>query len=213
MKTDKLGLEYEVWADRVLYFPGVVPDPRGSIRYMEEKNKEEWYENGANPAWGDPSKGPSRDDCYIDFPSQEEADVVSECFDEYNKLFKYQYLDKNFNGFNKEDVEYNGVRYRLGGLAASHKDQPVPHDIGLVNACLYLNDDYEGGELVFDFMPEIPEYKPRAGDIVVFPGHFDHTAKSTTSGTKYLVLIKLYTVGAGIQTPSELLTDTEMENM
>lgn len=210
--TENLGLQYEVWADRIIYFPAAVPDPQESIEYMES-HIDKWYENGANPAWGDPDKGPSRDDCYIDFPSQREADVVSECFDEYNKLFGYEYLDKNFKGFNKEDVEYNGVRYRLGGLAASHKDQPVPHDIGLVNACLYLNENYEGGELLFDHIPEVSEYKPKRGDILIFPGHFDHTAKSTTSGTKYLVLIKQYMKGSGIETPLELLSTNEMENM
>lgn len=208
--TDKLGLEYSELVPRVLYFPKAIKDPQKSIDYMEAKN--EWYANDSeyNEAIG----GTPRHDCYIDFPSQEEADIFTEVYNTYNKLYGYKWLesDREKFGYSKDDVEYNGVRYVLGGEAKTHRDQPVEHDIGLTNICYYPNDDYEGGELGFDF-EEVALYKPVAGDILVFPGHYDHYALPTTKGTKYLVLTKAYMVGPGIKTPGELLNNTEMENM
>ena len=59
---------------------------------------------------------------------------------------------------------------------------------------IYLNDDYEGGELSFkifktDSEYELIRYKPKAGDTVVFPSHrpYYHGVTKTTSGSKYFV--------------------------
>ena len=59
---------------------------------------------------------------------------------------------------------------------------------------IYLNDDYEGGELSFkvftdDSNYKIIKYKPEAGDAVVFPSHapYYHGVRRTTSGNKYFV--------------------------
>jgi PKHD-type hydroxylase len=58
-------------------------------------------------------------------------------------------------------------------------------------------EDYEGGELEFDFRnmdPDKPtirkcaEIKPR-GSIVVFPSHVWHRVKPVTKGTRYSLVI------------------------
>lgn len=203
-KTKNLGIDYEEWAPRVLYFPAAMPDPQGSIQHMEDTD--EWYANDSE--YNEEIGGTPRDDCHIRFPNQIEADVVTECFRAYNDLYGHEFLDKEFarNGYHESDIEYNGVRYRVGGEAKTHRDQPVEHDIGLVNICLYPNEDYEGGELGFDFL-DIPLYKPGAGDIIIFPGNFDHYALPTKSGKKYLVLLKVFVTGPGIVTPPELLAE------
>jgi predicted 2-oxoglutarate/Fe(II)-dependent dioxygenase YbiX len=50
---------------------------------------------------------------------------------------------------------------------------------------MYLNDDYEGGELWFPYLDLT--FKAEAGDIVLFPSTyiFAHAAKPVISGTKY----------------------------
>lgn len=50
---------------------------------------------------------------------------------------------------------------------------------------MYLNDDYEGGELWFPLLDLT--IKPEAGDAVFFPSTYiyAHAAKQVTSGTKY----------------------------
>ena len=39
----------------------------------------------------------------------------------------------------------------------------------LITCNLYFNDDYTGGSIIFDIDKERLEYKPKAGDVVVFP--------------------------------------------
>lgn len=66
-----------------------------------------------------------------------------------------------------------------------------------ITAVFYLNENYDGGEVMFRFLDEndrsvIKEdysYKPSAGDIVVFPSgppHY-HGVKAITSGEKYII--------------------------
>lgn len=39
----------------------------------------------------------------------------------------------------------------------------------LITANLYINDDYEGGEIIFYHNDSLIEYKPQKGDLIVFP--------------------------------------------
>lgn len=63
-----------------------------------------------------------------------------------------------------------------------------------ITCTMYLNDDYEGGEIAFkvlkdDGTSDEVVYKPKAGDILVFPSrppHY-HAVFLTTKGQKYFV--------------------------
>lgn len=51
----------------------------------------------------------------------------------------------------------------------------------ILTCTMYLNDDYEGGDLKFKLNDEFFEYKPKAGDVVVFPsGHPDLLSENGT---------------------------------
>jgi hypothetical protein len=63
-----------------------------------------------------------------------------------------------------------------------------------ITCTMYLNDDYEGGEISFKILKEgggFDEvvYKPKAGDILVFPSNqpYYHGVQLTTKGKKYFV--------------------------
>lgn len=63
-----------------------------------------------------------------------------------------------------------------------------------ITCTMYLNDDYEGGELEFKILQEDGSadrvtFKPKAGDIVVFPSDepYYHSVNLTTNGKKYFV--------------------------
>lgn len=76
------------------------------------------------------------------------------------------------------------------------KDQPR-HNFGLTTVT-YLNDDYEGGEIVFKIFHDETEetfdlitYKPTAGDTLVFSSKWPnfHAVKQVTKGEKYFTQI------------------------
>lgn len=89
------------------------------------------------------------------------------------------------------------LRYKVGGKYSEHADSEAydsqqkrfhrvaDRDVSLL---IYLNDDYEGGQLSFRRLNYT--YQPRAGDLVMFPSSnlFMHQAEQVTRGTKYAVV-------------------------
>jgi hypothetical protein len=70
----------------------------------------------------------------------------------------------------------------------SEKD--MPGNQFFLTCTVYINDDYEGGEIEFYVDGEfVPAYKPEAGDIMVFPSGepYYHGVRTATRGNKYLI--------------------------
>ena len=82
---------------------------------------------------------------------------------------------------------YNLLRYKTGQEYKAHYDGGT--SIGrAISALMYLNDDYEGGELEFvNFGIKI---KPRAGMMILFPSNYaySHISHPVISGTKYALV-------------------------
>ncbi len=57
-----------------------------------------------------------------------------------------------------------------------------------ISAIIYLNDDYEGGEI--EFPDHLTKVKPKAGTLMIFPSNYAyrHIAHNVTSGTKYAIV-------------------------
>jgi len=82
-------------------------------------------------------------------------------------------------------------RYNEGEHFAAHRDGMYVNDNGessIYSIVLYLNDDFEGGELE---MPEDILFYPLAGSAVLFPHDTLHTARAPTRGTKYVARSEL----------------------
>lgn len=83
----------------------------------------------------------------------------------------------------------NVVRYGKGEYFKVHSDDGDPYRC-TVSAVGYPNDDYEGGELWF---PKFElTYKPKAGEMVVFPSTYAYAHSSepvTDDGIKYSFVI------------------------
>jgi hypothetical protein len=73
--------------------------------------------------------------------------------------------------------------------AFNSKDAAGPKSI--ITGTVYLNDDYEGGEISFlnEFDSSIINYKPKAGDFIIFPSAkpFFHAAQKVYGKDKYLI--------------------------
>lgn len=78
------------------------------------------------------------------------------------------------------------LKYDEGEEFKSHHDGGTA-TARSVSALLYLNDDYEGGEL--EFVHFDIKFKPKAGSLVLFPSNFayEHIAHPVSSGLKYVV--------------------------
>lgn len=84
---------------------------------------------------------------------------------------------------------FNYVKYEgTGQHFAVHADHG-PAYVTTVSAVAYLNNNYEGGELIF------PRFnltiKPDPGDLVVFPSTFiyEHSSEPIISGNKYSIVV------------------------
>jgi hypothetical protein len=83
---------------------------------------------------------------------------------------------------------FNFVKYLPGKYFKIHGDHG-PFYTCTVSAVVYLNDDYEGGEI--EFIRQGLVVKPEVGDIVMFPSNFvyEHASLEVRSGIKYSVVI------------------------
>jgi predicted 2-oxoglutarate/Fe(II)-dependent dioxygenase YbiX len=82
---------------------------------------------------------------------------------------------------------YNMLRYTGGQEYKAHADGDTSSGRS-VSAIIYLNDDYEGGEVEFiNFNIKI---KPKSGMLLLFPSNYayTHIAHPVISGTKYALV-------------------------
>jgi len=111
-------------------------------------------------------------------------DLISSAVQNYRDLF----------GISEEiqDVEGYGIlRYSGGERYDLHYDGDTG-SARSISVLIYLNDDYEGGEIEFpNFKTKI---KPKAGTLILFPSNYayGHIAHPVTSGTKYVIVTWLH---------------------
>lgn len=78
--------------------------------------------------------------------------------------------------------------WQNGALAGVHKDNHSGYEFLEYSTVIYLNDDYEGGEIYFPKLSYI--YKPKAGDIVLFPCSTDeylHGVQPVRGSNRYTI--------------------------
>jgi hypothetical protein len=116
------------------------------------------------------------DDDLINVFKRDIEDISLKVIDDYIKIYNMDGLEK------KHDWEI--LKYETGDYFKNHMDDCASHN-RTVSAIVYFNDNYEGGEIEFPNFDVI--YKPKAGDILVFPSIFtyNHNVKEITSGTRY----------------------------
>lgn len=103
------------------------------------------------------------------------VNALNACLNHYQSMY-------NIKMDYREAINY--VRYRTGQHFAVHSDSGFSYNCTL-SSVMYLNDEYEGGELWFPYLDIT--FKPSYGDIVFFPSTYiyAHASKPVISGTKY----------------------------
>lgn len=103
------------------------------------------------------------------------------CIDDYARYWGINVV--YYEAFNFVKYEGEGKHFRV------HADHGPAYNC-TVSAVIYINDDYEGGEIEF---PRLNNYvlKPKVGDIAVFPSNYiyEHASLAMKSGTKYCVVV------------------------
>lgn len=101
-------------------------------------------------------------------------------------------LLKSYRGTNGlEDLisvyDWIVMRYEKGSFFKNHKDDGPTFD-RTVSVIVYLNEDFQGGEIEFPGFNVL--HKPKAGDVLFFPSSYayNHNIKEVTEGVRYAVV-------------------------
>ena len=132
------------------------------------------------------------DDCCMYVPTTDDHPIYTNTMNlcmqygqQYQKEFHYIKLSSGvmprYNRYLKGERMHRHVDHIYSCFDGVEKGIPIISLIG------FLNDDYEGGELVFTLDTEKYVMKPKRGDIVVFPSAFpwEHEVLPVVSGERY----------------------------
>ncbi|VVG70719.1 Fe(II)-dependent oxygenase [Pandoraea apista] len=75
------------------------------------------------------------------------------------------------------------AKYEVGSHIRPHNDTATEFSARCVSALLYLNEDYEGGELIFPRLGAT--HRAKAGELVLFPSEYLHAVSPVLKGTRY----------------------------
>ena len=199
-------MDREILEEKVYYYTNVIEDPKKLVDAIENDNKDEWGEwmacSGQHYVYGtDKTIAPSEGNDYIYKTLEKAFDDVAR---DYAKAQGIADEPKLF-------PQYPIKKYQPGTFMGAHFDQQEGDERLKVSFVMYLNDDYEGGEISFtiaspggiltgarppsdfDLAEKDTNYtfavKPKAGSIIVFPPSppYHHTAHLVKSGEKIMV--------------------------
>lgn len=203
-------LKKEILEEKVYYYTDVIEDYKKLLEVIESENSEEWTEwassSGMYYVYGqNKSVFPSED---LDSERGYVYNTISKAFydvaEDYGKSLGIKDPPKLFD-------ESRIKKYSPGTSMGAHFDQQEGDGRILYSLVMYLNDDYEGGELSFTLTSQEsalindgPDHdfeiaknegrysfyiKPKAGSVIIFPSSppYHHTAHLVKSGHKYMV--------------------------
>lgn len=203
-------MEKEILEEKVYYYTNVIDDPQKLVDAIESSASGEWGEwaacSGQHYVYGTDktisfSEGSNEKNDYI-------YNTLQKAFDEVARDYA---ASQGIKEEPKLFPVYPIKKYEAGTFMGAHFDQQEGDERLKVSFVMYLNDDYEGGEISFtiaspegvlthpspqpDFSKAIKDknytfaVKPKAGSMIVFPPSppYHHTAHLVKSGYKYMV--------------------------
>jgi predicted 2-oxoglutarate/Fe(II)-dependent dioxygenase YbiX len=178
--------------ENIHFYENVIEDPYELIKNIEETDSL-LNENTSITKW---KKWTASDDSY-DFGYQKSINPsidneVNKELTSINNKIKNAILtaSKDYSSFHNIDIGYltpiSISKYSTGKEMGPHIDSYGDDRSPVLSVVLYLNDDYEGGNLFFP--QQNINIKPSAGSIAVFPSvaPYFHQSKIVTKGIKYM---------------------------
>jgi len=203
-------MDFEILEEKVYYYTNVIDNPSELVKAIEGDDGNPWGEwaacSGQHYVYG------TDKNIFEPNPIENRSDYV------------YSTLKKAFDDVARHYAKAQGIKeepklfpiypikkYKPGTFMGAHFDQQEGDERLKVSFVMYLNDDYEGGEISFTIASPngVLEYaspeedfeaakkhgkytfavKPKAGSVIVFPPSppYHHTAHLVKSGYKYMV--------------------------
>lgn len=203
-----MELEYEIPYENIVYFPGAVPDVDNLISSIEKTNSlavspwEVWYASSDTDgyAYGEVKFMSSHllqqeTDSNVKATSEYILNTLigsmAEAAKTYAQIHKIDdsILEFALNALHNSGTKYGINKYYENMYMGPHVDWNEQNFDITYTIVVYLNDDYEGGELFF-VDPDINlKIKPKKGSIVMFPSvlPYLHQSCEITSGRKMLI--------------------------
>jgi hypothetical protein len=183
MKKMTLNNDYKVLADRIILFPGAIKQ----AKYLVELAKTSEWEPSKHEVYSDGVQRRFETELVISDDTNEGESALHNITDSLNLFFELINSTKRFDIGHKWPVYVS--KYCVGGFASLHSDEGYTEDNGIYTAIMYLNGDYEGGEVAFtDYNVEV---KPTAGDVLIFPSYYMHYSAPVESGDKYMGIFRV----------------------
>jgi hypothetical protein len=205
MNTHLQNFDFEILDLGLVYYKNIIDNPQEIIkeieklelRYLNDKQEK----NTSIKPWIKWTYGEGDDQlmfCWQKFIPQvkdiseqdpyfkEQVKISSELFgalektlDHYSNTL-YPFAGKNIKSREKT---MHILKYDKSGHLPAHQDQGISSRV--LSVLLYLNDDYEGGEI--EFRHSGIKFKPKAGSILFFPSNFlyVHEVYPVTKGPRY----------------------------
>lgn len=201
--------------DTVWVFKNAIQDAENILEYFKNNREwSDWYTFGKHAPgthfavtfdnfptieeWEDKKNSDPNDfskrDCY----ENKINDLFYNCTKLYIESNNIDLPNWGYTGWNIAKYEQN-TNDEFAMMYHTDFQRDIAYSPGFkfaVTCVMYLNDDYDGGEVLFRFLDddlvtikEDYDYKPSAGDIVVFmSGHpHYHGVRSISSGEKYMI--------------------------
>lgn len=198
-------LEYDILDLGMVYYKNIVKEPQELInkieqldqRYLNDQPKD--FQTSVKPwvPWIN-DNGSNEIFCYQKFIPQvqhispndiykdEQLFISSQLFGALDDTLKhystqvYPFAEKNIKS---REHTMHLLKYNQTGHLPAHQDQGVSTRV--LSVLLYLNDDYEGGEI--EFRHSGIKFKPEPGSVLFFPSNFlyVHEVYPVTKGPRY----------------------------
>lgn len=200
-------MNYEIPYDKIVYFPGVIDNIDQLIADIESTNSvaitewNTWYGYGTETDPYGEIKYMQKKllDTESDLATKTTADRVlntlissmSSCASKYAELYNISEEMLSFadHALRFPETKYGINKYFEGQYMGPHVDWNEHNSDITYTIVVYLNDDYEGGELYF-VDPQIDiKIKPKAGSVVMFPSTLPylHQSCKIVKGRKMLI--------------------------
>ena len=179
--------------EKISYYKNVIDNPVFLINLIEDLDKN-LTNSSSIPKWQEWIA--SGDEKYIfgyqkRFNDSVESDIDQD-IQEINSILKKAIVGSSEDYSKHYSVNIGSLmplsisKYSTGKSMGPHVDDYNNGDDPNISVVLYLNDDYEGGEI--NFPNQNITIKPEAGSIVIFPSvePYYHQSLPVISGIKYM---------------------------